>query len=216
MQSFLMINSLFKTIEYKLVNLSNLDITELSDSGTQDSKTFTLNSINIEEGQTTPTYLSWLVLSLGVVAIALTVFFSRNSEPLYNNLISTVSFLACTFGALALICKPIKTQIYRDSFSNNILFKLNHYEARNNATKQFVNDLNSAIKHAKEIELDQINLKPNAKSLFETHNRNVDNLLNSGLIDEALYDRVCSSMHEKVFGKSPEQHINNNVIYLNR
>ncbi len=216
MKSFLMINTLFKTIEYKLVTPNNLKITELSSSGSQQSKTFSLNSISVEEGQTTPSYLPRLVLSLGCVAIASITFFSKSSPLIYGNLMSAVSFLVCIFGALALMSKPVKSQIYRDSFSNNILFKLSDYEARNNATRQFVSDLNSAIDEAKDVESNRINLKSNAKLQYEIHNKNVDELLNSGLIDEALYNRICNSMHEKVFGELPEHHVSNNVIYLNR
>lgn len=217
MQSFLMINALFKTIEYKLVSPSNLKITELSAAGSQHSKIFLLNSVNVEEGQTTPSYLPWLVLILGCVAIASVIYFSNISALLYNNLMSAVSFLVCFFCVLALMCKPAKTQIYRDSFSNNVLFKLNDYEA-NNTTRQFVSDLNSAINEVKELESNRINLKSNAKLQYEIHNKNVDELLNSGLIDEALYNRICNSMHENFFGKLElqERHISNNVIYLNR
>lgn len=216
MQSFLMINALFKTIEYKLVTPSNLKITELSTSGSHNSKTFSLNSVNVEEGQTTPLYLPWLILLLGSVAIASIIFFSKNSSFLSNNLMSSVSFLVCVFGALVLICKPVKSKIYRDSFSNNILFKLNDDEVRNNASRQFITELNSAIIEAKKVESNRINLKSNAKSQYDIHNCNVDALLNSGLIDEVLYDRICNSIQKKVFGKFQEQEVINNVIYLNR
>ncbi|MEH6456349.1 MAG: hypothetical protein V7749_08505 [Cocleimonas sp.] len=211
-----MINALFKTIEYKLVTPNSLKITELSASGSEDSKTFSLNSVNVEEGQTTPSYLPWLIMLLGSVAIASTVYFSKNSSLLSNNLMSVVSFLVCVFGALVLISKPTKSQIYRDSFSNNILFKLNDNEVKNNANRQFIADLNSAIIEAKEVELNRINLKSNAKSKYDIHNSNVEALLNSGLIDEVLYDRICNSIQEKVFGNFQEKEVINNVIYLNR
>ena len=218
MQSFLMVNALFKTIEYKLISPSNIEIAELSASGSKHSRTFSLNSIIVEEGQTTPSYLPWLVLLIGCAAVASVVYFSNSSTLLNNNLMSAVTFLTCVFGAFVLICKPVKSQIYRDSFSNNILFKLNDDAAKNNATRQFVCDLNSAINEAKELESNRINLKSNAKLKYEIHNKNVDELLNSGLIDEALYNRICNSMHEKVFGKLklPEHHASNNVIYLNQ
>lgn len=218
MQSFLMINTLFKTIEYKLVSPSNLKITELSTSGSQHSKTYSLNSVNIEEGQTTPSYLPWLVLTVGCIAVASVIHFSHSSTLIYNNLMSSVSFLICVFGVLALICKPVKSQVYRDTFSNNILFKLNDYESRNIITRQFISDLNSAINEAKEVESNRINLKSNAKLQYEIHTKNVDGLLNSGLISEVLYDSICNSMHEKVFGKLelPQHDVRDNVIYLNR
>lgn len=216
MQSFLMINSLFKTIEYKLVTPSSLKITELSSSGSQQSKTYSLNSVNIEEGQTAPSFLPWLILILGAISLASLLFFSKNSEVLSNNIISAASFLTCIFGALAFLCKPTKTLVYRDSFSNNILFQLDDYETRNNATKQFVTDLNMAIEDSKEIETDRINLKSNEKLQYEIHNKNVDDLFNSGLIDEALYNRICKSMHKNIFGKEETHHAVNNVVYLNR
>lgn len=213
MNSFLMINSLFKTIEYKLVDSSKLEITELSISGKASSKTFSLNSLNIEEGQSTSSSLPWLVLFLGSVSIAAVIYFSKESTLISHNLLSAVSFLICAFGALALICKPAKTHIYRDSFSNHLLFELNELSTEKNTTNLFIKDLNSAINSAKD---EDNNLRPKVLSEFEKHTNNINELLNSGLIDESLYNRVCESMHNKVFGDENKELTNsNNVIYLN-
>jgi len=212
-----MINTLFKTNEYRLVDSSKLEITELSMSGERSSKTFSLNSVNIEEGQSTPSSLPWLVFLLGCVSIAALVYFSKESSLIANNLLSAISFLICTFGALSLICKPVKTQIYRDSFSNNMLFKLDEFSNANNATNTFIQDLNSAIELAKKEDPNLTTVRPNVLLEYERQTKNINDLLNSGLIDENLYNRVCTSMHNKVFGEEPKIVTNsNNVIYLNQ
>ena len=110
MQSYLMINALFKTTEYKLETSSKLKITELSLSGSLQEKTLSLNSVSVEEGQTAPSILPWLVLLLGTIAIAIVMYFSKESTLLSNNLMSAVTFLVCVFGTLALIYKPLKSQ----------------------------------------------------------------------------------------------------------
>ena len=90
------------------------------------------------------------------------------------------------------------------------------YQTQNNITHKFITDLNTAIEDAKDFESEHVNLKSNAKLQYEQHNKNVDDLLNSGLIDEVLYKRICKSMKENVFGKPQPQHAINNVVYLNR
>lgn len=215
MKSFLMINTLFKTIEYKLMASGNLEVTEISALHSHQSKTFSLNSLSVEEDQSTPSSLSRLVLVLACVAIAAAIYFSHSSIFLSDNLLSTISFLICSFGALALISRPVKSQIYRDAFSNKILFKLNHHSANNNTTMKFINDLNQAINDANETESSDTDLRVNVQLQYETHIQNINDLLNLGLIDEQLHKRIRNSMREKIFGE-PKPVIEDNIIYLNK
>ena len=214
--SSIITHSLFKTVEYKLLNSSNLELNTLSKSGSFHSKTISLNSINIEKGLSTPSYLSWLVLFLGCILIIGILYASKNQAIISDNLISIVSFLVCTFGALGLLFKPTKSIKYFDSFSNNILFEFQNDSIKNNSTSQFIHDLDTAIENAKQVETDRSNFTPNSLLQFETHSENVNGLLNSGLIDESLYDRICSSMHDKFHGVVAESHRSDNVIYLKR
>lgn len=215
MQAYLLINTIFKTIEYKLVNSDSLKVTELS-MYAEKSKKVLLNSINIEHGQSVPSFISWLILFLGCSVTLLVSYFSQYSSLLQNNLMNVIFFLVSITLALTLICRPTKTIKYRDVYSNNVLLKLSQNSMINNAQNEFVYDLNEAIEKAKAEESNKINLKKNVQLQYEVHNKNVDELFNLGLIDEALYNRVCSSMHEKVFGGIKQHVMTNNVIYLNR
>ncbi len=214
--SSIVINTLFKTIEYKLLSSSNLELNILTRSGSLNSKTISLNSINVEEGQNTPSFLPWLVLLLGCIVISWITYVSRDSVLIYNNLLSIISFLSCVFGSIALLCKPIKSQKYLDSFSNNVLFEFDQSLIKNSATRQFINDLNAAIEEAKQFESSSTSLKSNAELQYEIHTDNVNDLLNSGLIDEVLYDRICNTMYEKFYGTFTKNLEVNNVIYLKR
>ena len=215
MQAHLLINTLFKTAEYKLINSDYLKITELSLFGSK-SKKVLLNSIKSEDSQSIPLFVSYLVLVLGFSLISTSIYFSQYSILLSSNLMNIIFFLACITSAMAFICKPVKTLTYRDTYSNSVLLKINKSAMINNAIDQFIIDLNAAIERSKKEESNKINLKKNAKIQYDIHNKNVDDLFNLGLIDEALYDRICNSMHEKIFGNVTKQTMSNNVIYLNR
>jgi len=217
MRAFLFINSLFKTTEYKIDSSNNLDISELSPWGLR-SRTISLSSLETFESQSKRTYLAWGAPLLGIFTIV-TLFLLKNQIALIGeNLWNFTAFTLCASGALFLICKPVKSHIYRDMYSNNVLFKLLDDSSNNSATKTFIRDLNTAILKAKEVELNRINLKPNAKKDYDLHSENVDSLFNSGLIDEALYNRICDSMYENVFGRREDRYTvsNSNVIYLNQ
>ncbi len=215
MQSYLLINSLFKTAEYKLVNSDCLKITELSLTKS-DAKKVLLSRIKREEGQSIPSYVSWLILSLGCSLIASIIYFSLFSTLISDNLLNIIFFLSTITIASMLITRPVKTYIYKDTDSNNVLLKISKSALINNATKQFVEDLDQAIENTQADSFSRINLKKNAKIEYEKQHKNVDDLFNLGLIDEALYNRICNSMHEKVFGTITKQVMDNNVIYLNR
>lgn len=214
--SSIMINTLFKTVEYKLLSSGYLKLNVLTKSGSHHSKKISLNSITIKEGQTTPTFLSWLVILLGCITTAFILYASNNSALIHNNILSIISFVVCVFGATALLCKPIKSKRYHDSFSNSILFEFDESSVKNSATSQFISQLNSAIEEAKKVESHPINLKPNPELQYEIHTEYVNSLLNMGFIDEALYDRICNNMHEKFYGVFTKNQISNNVIYLKR
>jgi len=215
MQSYLLINSLFKTAEYKLVNSDCLKITELSLSSS-DSKKVLLNNIKCEDTQSIPSFISWLILITGCILVATTLYFSQSSTLLSNNLLNVIFFLLTITVAATLISRPVKTYTYKDTSSNKVILKISKSALINNATKEFVSDLNTAIENTKVEEFNRINLKKNAKIQYETQHKNVDDLFNLGLIDEALYNHICNSMHEKVFGTINKQVTSNNVIYLNR
>lgn len=215
MQAHLLINTLFKTAEYKLVNSDCLKITELSLYNAR-SKKVLLNSIKYEDGQSLPSFLSYLVLFIGFSLIAATFYFGQQSTLLNNNLLNITFFLSCITGALAFILKPAKTYTYRDTYSNNILLRINKSAMINNATDSFVTALNEAIEKTQADETKRINLNKNAAIQYDIHNKNVDEMFNLGLIDEVLYNRICTSMHEKVFGKVTHQSMGSNIIYLNR
>jgi len=215
MKSYLLINSLFKTAEYKLVNSDCLKITELSLTGSE-SKKVLLTSIKREDGQSIPSFVSWSILFLGCALVSLAFYFSQYSTILSSNLLNIIFFLLTITAASTLILRPVKTYTYKDTFSNKVLLKISKNSLINNATKQFVTDLNEAIENTKAKDFNRINLKKNAKIQYDIQHKNVDDLFNLGLIDEALYNRICNSMHEKVFGTITKQVINNNVIYLNR
>lgn len=215
MQAYLLINTLFKTAEYKLVHSDCLKITELSLFGAK-SKKVLLNSVKREDGQSVPSFVPYLVLIFGFITLVSAIYFSQYSTILSNNLMNIIFFFVSVTAALAFICYPSKTIVYTDAYSNSVLLKINKSSMINNATDQFVTDLDEAIHNTKTEESNRINLKKNAKTQFEMHNKNVNDLFNLGLIDEALYNRICSSMQEKVFGKITSRVVNNNVIYLNR
>lgn len=215
MSSHLLINSLFKTVEYKLQHSDSLAITELSVSGAN-TKSVLLSKLDYEEGQTLPTFVSWLTLLLGFGTIGVAVYLSQSIPLLQDNLMNVVFFLGSVFCVLALILKPVKTQTYRDMHSKEVLFKLNNDRRINTATHTFIKDLNTAIEEAKELESNKINLKKNAQSQYELQHKNVDDLFNLGLIDEVLYKNICNSIHQKLFGTFNKHTTDDNVIYLNR
>lgn len=215
MQAYLLINTLFKTAEYKLVNSDYLKITELSLYNAESNKVM-LDNIRCEDGQSLPSSLSYLTLFVGFLLIATTLYYSQYSTILSNNLLNIIFFLSCISGAMAFMLKPAKTYTYRDTYSNKILLRINKSAMLNNATDSFVTELNAAIQRTEEETTKRINLKKNTEIQYEIHNKNVDEMFNLGLIDEALYNRICNSMREKVFGTISNQTNDNNVIYLNR
>ena len=216
LQSSIVINSLFKTIEYKLLSSNNLELNVLSKSGSLHSKTISLNSINVQEGKTTPSYLPGLVLILGCISIAAIIYVSRGSPIINNNLISIISFLVCIFGSLGIHCTPTKSLKYIDSFSNNVLFEFNDSSIKNSVTSEFIKNLNSSIDEAKQVETDRSSLTSNSQIQYAIHSENVDVLFNSGLIDEILYNRIRNSMNDRFHGTYSENHLSDNVIYLKR
>ena len=216
MQSYLLINSLFKTIEYKLVTPNSLKITELFNSGSSRSSTFSLNTINKTEGYSRPSYLSWGLFLVAISSIVSVILFKSDSAFIDSNLIYIIFLFSSILGTFAYLCKPMKSTIYKDSFSNRTIFQLSEDKIKHNATKQFLTDLNAAIDETKAIDIERKSLTTSAINQYETHNKNVEDLFNSGLIDEVLYNRICNSIHEKIFGKNQPQESINNVIYLNK
>jgi len=193
MQAYLLTKSLFKTSEYKLDNSHCLEITELTASKAQ-SKKIQLNSINYEESQSLPSFIPWLIFLVGCTLITSMLYLSQYSSTLSNNILNAIAFLSCSTIALAFLTKPIKTIKYRDIYSNSILFEITNDDKGSILQNNFIDDLKTAIEKAKTEESNKTNLMPNAKQQYEMHNKNVDDLFNLGLIDEALYNRVCSSI----------------------
>jgi len=212
MQAYLLTRSYLKTIEYKLNNSDSLEVNELSITGSQ-NKYFQLSNLIIKQGQSIPSFVSWIILTLGISLIVTSIYLSQSYAFMQSNLMNIVFFLASVTGALAFICKPVKLTKYLDLYSNRVVFELKSTNEKTTAT--FITDLNLAIKYAKEKE-NRINLKSSAKYEYEHQHKNVDDLFNLGLIDEVLYNRICNTLQEKFFG-TVTKHVNNdNVIYLNK
>lgn len=209
-------NSFFKTIEYTIKNSDTLELSELSMSGKTRSNSILLNNISDSESQSIPPFVSWMVLFIGCVLVASVIYLSQTSSIVHSNLLNIIFFLASITCAFAFITKPEKIQVYRDSHSNQILFKLKNDSHTKLTNQKFIIELNTAIRDAKDIESNKINLKTNVKLQYDIHNKNVDDLFNLGFIDEALYNRICRSMHDKVFGKVNRTKASDNVIYLNQ
>jgi len=212
MQAYLLTRSYLKTIEYKLNNSDSLEVNELSITGSQ-NKYFQLSNLIIKQGQSIPSFVSWIILTLGISLIFTSIYLGQSYAFMQSNLMNIVFFLASVTGALAFICKPVKLTKYLDLYSNRVVFELKSTNEKTTAT--FITDLNLAIKYAKEKE-NRINLKSSAKYEYEHQHKNVDDLFNLGLIDEVLYNRICNTLQEKFFG-TVTKHVNNdNVIYLNK
>lgn len=218
MQAYLLIKSLFTTVECKLLDRHNLQVTRLSLSGS-DLQKISVNRIKKEVGQTLPNYASVCVAIIGSLIMLACIVASQYSALLHNNLLSLLSFGLCITAASVYLCRPVNTIKYRDIYSDQVLFTITQQHTLETSTglqTEFINSLDQAIETAQAEEANRINLKNSLKQQLETHNKNVDDLFNLGLIDEALYKRICNSMHEKVFGKPHKHTLNNNVVYLHR
>ena len=214
MLAFLHVNTLFKTIEYRLDTKSNLEINELSSSSMR-KKTVPLNSLKVESKQNNSNTLRWLIIALGIAVFSSIVYFSSRIDIVESNLMSLICFSLCVLSSSFIIAKPSKSYIYKDLFSDKKLFELKQEKTlKQNAINYFIRDLNKAIQVANKAEQTNQTTHEKAQRQYNLHNKNIDNLYNSGLINEALYKRVCKSMHDQFFGQDTDAHPLDNVIYL--
>ena len=215
MRSTLITNGFFKTTEYKLVSSTKIEITEISNDRVE-TKSYMMKDLELTEVKFKHNFLSNAVLFFACALIFSTIFFSQSNSLIQSNLLNLIFFFCCVFGALWFLCRPTDCHICLDKVSKKSLFQIQKKSADIFSINLFIEELTTAIETAKNTESSLINLKSKARLEYEQHNKNVDDLMNSGMIDEALYKRICSTMHENVFGRINHQYNDDKVIFLNK
>lgn len=214
MQKKLLTSNLRYTTEYEFDTHDILTITELSSSGVK-TKTHSLFNLEATKVFSRPRIVNLLVIILVAFLLAISLTNYQAIEPLSN---ISMSITLISFGFITgclFFVSPNKYCVYSDSFTGKVIFKLK-LDLKNSLTNSFIYALNSAIDISKNTDPELDNIMSNTKLEYETNLLNVNKLLNSGMIDESLYNRINSSMRESVFGVKSNEALCNNVVYINR
>lgn len=191
---FLYINTLFKTIEYKIDLNNYLHISELSLSGNNKKRKISLDTITSTTTNTESKKLTWLLLTLLSTTI-ITALYLTLKDDFSANIASTLFILSGFLLAFFIAKNPTGKFIYTDSFSNKHLFTLR----KNHETEidEFVTLLNKNINNVhNDAVLSKKHRIDYSKEQRVINNTHLDALFNSGVLDEVTYKRISKNINK--------------------
>ena len=216
MQNFLILNSLFNTIECKTDSCA-LKVTNFSFFGINSHKT-KLSDINYEKEVSKFSYASWSMILIGVSVVSVILSLKTSSTLINNNFISLIVFTICCMSSLFFIFKTEDKFVYKINGENKALLKISQNSKLNT---EFLFKLNKLIDEEKNTQSSKRTSKIGKKEENRRLADNVTELFNLGFIDEGLFNTINQRIQKpKVKNKtkiSLEKAIDNttnNVIYL--
>ena len=209
--TFLYVNSLFKTTEYKLDTDNNIHIHELTSSGSS-KKIISLDTIESAPVLTDKTIPTLLFLLGSASAITLG-FFNSKYDIGTLNVLTIVSILTTFIAAVLIIAKSEENHIYVDSFTNKTLFKFRQINRNQSDINNFVKLLDKKITVAKNSNISDINETEFSAQQRNLNLKHLDSLYNLGLVDEVSYKRISNNINKDLTGDIDARPLAD-VIYL--